>query len=115
MTYKVPERNFENISFQIIRKVIDPIYNTIYDELCLAYYNKTEFRNYGILTTEKFEKLQALLWFKYDITFHQYNISLPEDEQIPTARYANTPDGLSYEVAIDEISKLEAEGYILEI
>ncbi len=51
------ERNFDGIQFEKIRRVVDPDFNTVHDELSAAYYGKIPFRDYGVLDKATFAEL----------------------------------------------------------
>ncbi len=84
------ERNFDGIQFEKIRRVVDPDFNTVHDELSAAYYGKKPFRDYGVLDKATFDKLHALVFFERDIEFHDYNLTLDAKEQAPAEKYNGT-------------------------
>ncbi|MEW6606074.1 MAG: hypothetical protein AB1414_01300 [bacterium] len=81
------KRNWDKIQFEKLRKRIDKKFNDIHDELSDCYYNKKPFKNYGILTKEKFDKLHSLIFLERDIKFHEENIKQPERDRIPEEQY----------------------------
>lgn len=86
--YIISERNFDRVQFEELRKKIDWKYNQAHDALSQAYYEGKEFiwkgRSYGVLNKETFDKLQAMIWARYKIMFHQENLKqtnpYPESE-----------------------------------
>ena len=76
--YKIPVRNFDGIQYEELRRQIDWKYNEADDALSKAYYEGTKFtwkgKDYGILNKEIFDKLQAMLWARYEIMFHEENL-----------------------------------------
>lgn len=67
--YTSPERNYDGIQYEDVRRRLDPLYNAVHDELSAAYYNGTPFRDKGVLTNAQFEKYQAALWAEYETRF----------------------------------------------
>lgn len=116
--FKKPERNFNGIKHEKIRKLIDHKFNQIHDELTDCYYKKKPFRQYGVLDKQKFDKLHGLIFLLRDIKFHNYNKSLPAKEQFPEDEYntINELDGeKNIEKAIYKIEELRQEGLELFI
>ena len=76
--YVASERNYDSIQFEELRKQIDYTYSKAHDALSAAYYEEYEFvwngKNYGILDKETFDKLQTMLWARYEVLFHQENV-----------------------------------------
>ncbi|MDD4110221.1 MAG: hypothetical protein PHS54_01560 [Clostridia bacterium] len=64
-------RNFDNILNQELREEIDPKYNNIHDELSDCYYKKKEFRKYGILDKQTFDKLHGLIFNMRDMEYNE--------------------------------------------
>lgn len=87
MTWKAPDRNFDKIQFELLRKLIDGKFNQVHDELSDCFYNGKPFRTFGILTKEQFDKFHGLIFAMRDITFHQENLKLPSKDQIPEEEY----------------------------
>lgn len=120
--YVAPERNIEsNIQYYDLRKDIDPIFNKVHDELSGAYYNKKPFRSYGILTKEQFDKLHGLIFLMRDVKFHEENLKLPKEQQIPESQYNYILDeqgkviGKKSEELAKKIQELKNEGIELTI
>lgn len=113
------KRNWDNIQFEELRKVVDPGFNVIHDELSDCYYNEKPFRTYGILTKERFDKLHGLIFLKRDIVFHQENLKQLEVDRIPEKEYNEIWDdagnviGKKSDQILIKIAALEAEGLIL--
>lgn len=98
-------RNFDKIQDESIRRVVDPKYNDVHDELSDCYYNKKEFRNYGILDKTSFDKLHGLIFLKRDVEFNS------KKEEIDKVKIP-----LTEKTKISEkISEHENEGFVLEI
>lgn len=76
-----PNRNYDGIQHERVRKIIDPLYNAVHDELSDAYYNSKPFRTYGILTKEQFDTLQASLWAYYEIRLAAENQKQPAKDR----------------------------------
>lgn len=117
-----PQRNIdEKIQFSILREKIDPAFNQVHDELSEAYYEKKPFRNYGVLTKEKFDKLHALIFYLRDVKFHSENLKLPENQRIPEEEYDYIFDNEGKEIgrksktAEKQIQQLNEEGLNLNI
>ena len=127
------ERNYENIRFEDIRKVVDPKYNKLADELSEAYYNfwkkglSHPWRGYDVLDSpekskEQFDKLHGLIWLWYNVEFNDYNLSLPPEKRIPLDQYEEKYDPLTGELlykrseqSLRLIAEMAKEGYVLDI
>lgn len=81
------ERNYEGVQFSELRQKIETQYTDLHDELSAAYYNKKPFREYGILTKEKFEALHSLIFEMLAVKFHEENLKLPSKSKIDEAEY----------------------------
>jgi len=121
MIWKKPERNFDKIQFEQLRKEIDGPFNDLHDELSDCYYNKKPFRSYGILTKQQFDKLHGLIFLQRDVVFHQENLKKPKKDQISEQQYNEISDeqgtviAKKSEQAIAKIAELKAEGIELEV
>lgn len=121
MTYLPPQRNFDNVQFEKLRKKIDTKFNDIHDELSDCYYGKKPFQSYGILTKEQFDKLHGLIFLKRDVEFHKENLKQSAKDKIPEEKYNDINDsdgniiGKKDEQAEEEIIKLKNEGLELII
>lgn len=124
-----PERNYDGIFAEKLRRAIDTQFNQAADELSDAYYNfwragnSHPWRGYDVQPTPAeskalFDKLHGLIWHLYTIAFHQANLNQPVDEQIDEARYNFVEEGgktsLS-DLAAQRVAELEAEGITLTI
>jgi hypothetical protein len=90
------KRNFDNVQFAEIRKVIDDKYNKIHDELSDCFYNHKPFREYGLLNKEQFDIIHGLIFLKRDNELNKENkTENPEIQQ--------------------KIDKLKSEGFDLII
>lgn len=100
--YKSQERNFEGIQFADIRKKIDAEFNDAHDELSDCFYNNKEYKDYGILDKETFDKIHALI-------FHNREVALA-DEYEKNSKYYTDPKLAIYMVEnatkIDEIKNV---------
>jgi len=121
MTWKAPDRNFGNIQFAELRKLVDGKFNQVHDELSECYYNEKPFRTFGILTKEKFDKLHGLIFALRNIVFHRENLKQLSAERIPESEYneirdaSNTLVGKKTDLALNRINELKAEGIELVI
>lgn len=127
------ERNYKNIRFEDIRRVIDPKYNKLADDLSEAYYNfwkkglSHPWMGYDVLDSpqkskEQFDKLHGLIWLWYDVEFNDYNLSLPPEQRIPLDQYEEKRDPLTgkllynrSEHSLKLIKQMAKEGYVLNI
>jgi hypothetical protein len=75
------------IQFEIVRKDFDPIYTKLHDELTDCYRNGKPYKQFGVLSKEKYEALHARLWHRYNVGFHNANMNLPEADRIPESKY----------------------------
>lgn len=87
-----PDRNFDGIQFETLRKQIDPKFNDVHDELSAAFYNGKPFRTFGVLDKATFDKLHGLIFALRDVAFHQANIAQPVGNQINQDEYNNIRD-----------------------
>ncbi len=96
--WEPPARNTANIRFEVLRGNIDAPFNRIHDSLSVAYYNfwknsrSKKFFTFDKRSTPEaskalFDSLQALLWLKYDLRFHQANLARPLALRIPEIEY----------------------------
>lgn len=113
------ERNFDGIRYGALRRLIDPKYNAVHDELSSCYYGKKPFRDYGVLTKETFDALHGLIFLKRDVEFHERNIR--EGHGFPESEYDQVLDqdgkvvGSRSAEAARAIAELEAKGLKLVI
>ena len=121
MTYIPSQRNWDNIQFAKLRKIVDLKFNDIHDELSDCYYNQKPFRTYGILTKEQFDKLHGLIFLKRDVEFHEANLKQLLKDQIPEGKYNDILDrdgkliGKKYDESLKGIAELKLEGFELTI
>lgn len=133
--WKIPERNYEGMQFENLRKEVDAPYNEFHDALSIAYYNGIVFNHpwlkkwgykYDIdFPTLKatnpaeakrlFDEIHALQDWERVKTFHETNMSKPVIERIPEEKYNHITDGngtvigkVSDEI-ITKISKVKTE------
>ena len=115
------ERNFNGVQFEELRKEIDPKYNTVHDELSDCYYKNKPFREFGILTKEKFDKLHSLIFQIREVEFHKENLKQPIEKQYDEKKYNDITDkdgnvtGKKVDKANDKILELKNEGIELTI
>ena len=114
-------RNFDNIQFEKLRRVIDGKFNDVHDELSDCYYNKKPFRSYGILAKEQFDKLHGLIFLMRDVAFHQANLKQAAKDRIPEAEYNDVIDergvviAKQSDIAIQKMLELKTQGIKLVI
>lgn len=116
--------NYDNIQHESLRRVIDWRYTQAHDILSEAYYEQKAFvwegTDYGVLTKEKFDKTQALIWAKYEILFHEENMKQEAKDRIPLAEYEEirecdidtetcTVVGKTSEKALEKINQFKNE------
>lgn len=117
--WQAPERNMDNIAFEDLRKQVEGKYNDVHDRLTAAYRNGGTFTQ-GELTLDfvalkesaaadaksVFDRYHALIFYMMEVAFHEANMALPEEEQIPESkyRYELAEDGLTQ---IDKIANLQ--------
>ena len=115
------KRNFEGIQFAELRKVIDPKYNEVHDELTDCYRNKKPFKNYSVLDKETFDKLHGLIFHIRDVEFHEENLKRPEETKYPESKYNEIRDkngniiAKKNELSLQKISQRAVEGLTLTI
>lgn len=80
--YIRPQRNYDNIEHESVRRVADVEYNDLHDELSECYYEGKPFRDYGVLTKEQFDALHGLC-------FHHHAVAMWEEHAKQNA--ADTP------------------------
>jgi len=93
--YVPTERNFEGIQYAELRKTFDTSYNKIHDELSKAYYDFWRFgESYPVVSDGKrfdkkltpeeskelFDNLHALLWCRYQASFHDEAVKTKLDK-----------------------------------
>ncbi|MEM2124991.1 MAG: hypothetical protein QXQ53_01175 [Candidatus Methanosuratincola sp.] len=121
MPWTPPERNFDGVQFETLRKEVDKRFNDLHDELSDCYYNHKPFRHYGILSKELFDKLHGLIFLKRDVAFHEANLRRPPEERIPTEKYDTILNdkgevvGSRVAEAQTMIDRLKSEGIALEV
>lgn len=121
MPYQASERNFDGVQHEQLRKKIDKKFNDVHDELSDCYYNKKPFRNYGLLTKERFDKLHGLIFLLRDVAFHNQNMSQKPKDRIDEAQYNDITDesgtliAKKSEQAVIKIAQLKAEGIELVV
>lgn len=121
--YIAPYRNFDKIQFEELRKKIDWKYNQAHDALSQAYYEGKPFiwqgKDWGILDKNTFEKLQSLLWTKYEIMFYTKNLKQTKPYSESEFNEIRDRDGIligrKSDMALDRILQLKAEGFEIEL
>ena len=129
--YIISERNFDRVQFEELRKKIDWKYNLAHDALSQAYYEGQEFiwkgYNYGVLDKVTFDKLQAMIWARYKIMFHQENLKqtnpYPESEYNEICvKYVGTGENRicktkakENEKALERIQEYQLEGLDIDL
>jgi len=114
-------RNFDNIQFEELRKIVDAKFNAVHDELSDCYYNKKSFRECGVLDKETFDKLHGLIFLMRDVEFHNENLKQATDKLIPEEKYNLVIDkdgnviSKKNEDAASKIAELKSEGIELTI
>lgn len=124
-----PERNFDGVAFERVRKLIDDKINKFHDALSEHYYKyidlpngeKPNFiynnKNFGVLNKEKFDKLHGMIFNLHDIAIVLANNKLPsnlkysENEINPVMSDGKT----KLESTQESIQKLKTEGYELSL
>lgn len=84
---KVEKTDYANSRYEILLRIVDPIFVRVHDELSAAYYDGTPFRTFGILTKEQFDELHGLLWELRQLKWHTENMKLPVEQQQPESEY----------------------------
>lgn len=116
------DRNFVNINMANIRQTVDHCVNAAHDELEDAYYKfwkqGLSYNYYGYdkkptvaESKEQFDLLHGMLFRVHSVLLHNYNMSLPAQQQVPTAAYNDIFDqnGVKIgEVADQELTKLKS-------
>jgi hypothetical protein len=124
MTYTAPKRNFDNIQFAAIRKVVDKKYNDCHDELTRCFKGGVPFKygghDYGVLTKEQFDRLHGLIFHLREVAFHNANLKASAADKADEAKYrfADNGDGTQtdrVQEAIDKIKELKSLGIELVI
>ena len=123
--WKQPQRNWNNIQFEKLRRKVDSRFNAAHDALSSAYYNQEEFiwrgKNWGILDKKLFDKLHGLIFHLRALAFHASNKALPPVERIPEEEYNDIIDesgkvtGKKMAESLKFIHKLKDEKIELEI
>lgn len=103
-----PQRNFDGIQYENLRKIVDQKFNNAHDELSDCYYNQKPFRAYGILTKEQFDKLHGLIFLLRDAAFHDENLKQKIKDRIPIENYYDN-------TVLLKIGELKAQGIELTI
>ena len=85
--WQPPERNFDKIQFESLRRSVDAKFNQVHDELSDCFYNGKPFRTFGVLTKEQFDKLHGLIFLMRDVDFNKENLKLPKKDQISVEAY----------------------------
>ena len=118
MIYKLPQRNWEGIQFEEVRKKVDPKFNEIHDELSDCYYDKKPFRTYGILTKEQFDKLHGLIFLLRDIALDKENEKQTQPDEKLRKQFNEIPKGETkkpIDATKEKIAQLKTEGIELKI
>lgn len=125
MAYIPTQRNFSNIQFAELRDKIDHDFNACHDELSDCFYNKKPFlwkgKDYGVLDKETFDELHGLIFHLREVKFHEENLKLPKEKQIPTDKYDSIKDSSGkiieekHKVSNDKIISLKNEGIEIDI
>ena len=120
-----PERNWEGIQFEALRRKVDPKFNELHDVLSKAFYEGKEFvwksHNWGILSKAQFDKLHGLVFLLRTVKFHQANMLQPVKDKIPESEYNLIRDdedkvtGRHSAEAAKIIAKLKDEHIELEV
>jgi len=95
--WKPPERNWDNIQFGELRKLVDLKFNEAHDVLSGAYYGEKPFiwkgKDWGVLDKVFFDKLHSLIFHLRLLVFHQTNMELSLEKMIPEEEYNYIFDG----------------------
>ncbi len=123
--WKAPKRNWKDIQFESLRRLVDPTFNEAHDALSKAFYEKKSFiwkgKNWGILDKEMFDKLHGLVFQLRALAFHEENKKQPKKSQIPEEEYNNVYDAKgklverNTDLALARVKSLKEEGIELEI
>jgi len=65
-----PQRNYDGIENESPRRVVDPDYNDLHDELSEAYYTGQPYRDRGILDKATFDQLHGLCFHHHALELH---------------------------------------------
>ena len=83
-------RNYDGIENEPLRRVVDPSYNDLHDELSEAFYTGQAYRDYGILDKPKFDQLHGLCFHHHAIALfaeHCHALAgLGPESDVPRAR-----------------------------
>lgn len=113
MTWKSPERNFEGVKHEKIRKVSDQKANELHDRISRSYYEQEEFRyqgkNFGVPDKELFETFHEMSHGLQTLMFHEVNKRLPQNEKVDEEeyRYKRGKDGNIVKDKVQEARKLK--------
>ena len=133
--YKIPNRNFNGIQFEELRRKIDAKFNNAHDELSKVYYEHWRQGDYSVdfkgykpkegdsleKAKELFDKLHGLIFHKREIEFHQENLKQPVSKRIPEEKYNFIRNekgdiiGNKHEESLKKKAELEAEGIKIDI
>ena len=126
--WQSPERNFNRVQHEKLRKNIDSKYNILHDELSDCYYNywkkglSKPFQQYDKGNTleeskQIFDKLHGLIFQQRMVKFHEENLKQTLEDRIPEAEYnyfydkKGTITGKKNEVSQQKIDALEILGF----
>ncbi len=105
--FKKPQnRNFDNVQFADLRKIVDKKFNDAHDELSDAYYNHWKKGDYSVdfqghspaegatleQAKELFDKLHGLIFDIREVEFHKENLKQPAGKRIDEAKYNEEKD-----------------------
>lgn len=119
------ERNYDFIQHKDLRRGLDPKFHDVCDNLSAAYYNAIRawdgpkiFQqgdvcvDFGKLVEEDklqakeiFDRYHGLIWWLYDIAFHNANMLLPTEKRIPSEKYADVLDETGTATTKEKLAK----------
>ncbi len=136
MAYIPAERNYDGIEYEAYRRVIDPKFNELHDELCVCYYdywkkgNSKPFQGYDVGKDEKeskeiFDKLHGLIAHEHALALKSYHDALPEVSRIVKFQINmcdSKVDPVTEEIeksvceqCVDKKAALSLEGYSISV
>jgi len=91
MSWKPPERNYDRVQYESLRRAVDSQYTALHDELSDCYYNywrdgKSKIfmfadREWDKLNKAEFDKLHGLIHILQELALDKHNRGLPVEKQ----------------------------------
>lgn len=105
--YNPSEHNLKGVEYEEIRTAVDHRYREAHDALSEAYYEKLPFiwrgNDYGTLTQQQFDALQALIWLKYELLLASENEKSPAPNEKLRSSIQSTSTAQSINNLLHEI------------